>query len=429
VSLSEMARKLILDEKKMTEYIPFVSTSSDLEILRKYYSQCEFVRIPYEKADKLVSDIPNSSIWLDPCVDGYHHRLVTKWPSGPKKGWQNYYRNLWNKLEDLFKQFPNYDFLADPKNWRNNRQADLDVFIERLLEECARFKPMWISVPQLPITKSKKRNNVNKMLAQATNRWKRRTNWNGKLILPVIFTNQSQLNTPATRRDRIEDIAVCFEFSGAKSIWIVDETLSDQQRNKKYPKRYNDLIDLHEKIKNRFDMGVIVIAGPYWGINLVLWAKGLCDNPAFSLSGSYSYNISCGVPGGTPVTRIVLPPLRRLVVMAKDELEEWLEDTLSRLSSEDRTYLEFKQIKENSLKLSNRKISLQQIAQFYSTWLQTIEALPKTGRKLALYQDLSSAYVVGSQLKKLPTKALSNASTEMQKPGKVAEQLMLKCLS
>ena len=338
----------------MTEYIPFVSTPTDINIFNKFYVGSNIVRVPYENVYKIINSIPKSHLWLDPCVDGYHYRLSTNWPSGPQKEWGEYYKSLWSKLEKLFGEFSNYDFLTNQNNWQKNRQPDLDIFVAELLEKCISFEPEWLSVPQLPLTKSKKIDNVNKMLAEATNTWKRTTKWQGRLILPIIFTNQNQLSTPATRRDRIENIITCFERAGAKSVWVVDATLNDQQPKNNYPKRYDDLIDLHSTIRKRLGRDVHIIAGPYWGINLVLWAKDLCDCPAISLSGSYSYNFSCGVPSGSPVTRIVLPSLKRLVILSKKSLEEWIDNSLSRLSKQDTTYIEFNQIKRDLDKLAKK---------------------------------------------------------------------------
>lgn len=412
----------------MSEYIPFVNTSTDCDFLNLYYSDCEMVRLPLEAIKKLADRIPSQAkIWLDPCVDGYHHRLNTNWPRTQRAKWQNYYIKLWDQLDKVFENFQYYELLTDPQNWKKDKQPDLNRFIESLMDSCTTYKPRWISVPQLPIARANSRNKINKMLAQATGQWKKKTSWAGKLVLPIIFTNQNQLNTPGIQESRLDFLETCYDFSGAHVIWVVDESLIDQQRNTRYFQRYSKLTEFHKGIRKRFGTGVSIIAGPYWAINLVLWAKELCEHPAISLGSSYTYNISCGVPGGAPTKRIALSPLKRIVVVDQ-ALRDWLSNTLSKLSPSDVAYSEFNQIFSNFSKLNTRRVSLAQSAGFYKNWLKTIENNPKAGRKFALYQDLSSAYVIGSQLSDLPSAVVPNASATIRKAGKVAEQLMLSCL-
>jgi hypothetical protein len=407
-----------------------VNTNTDFKILKQYYTQHQIVRLPLDSIDRLVPKISNTAaIWVDPCIDGYEHRLTTKWAKDPRADWSQYYKALWNNLEKLFAPFPHYHLLTNPNNWRKTQQANLDRFITSVLDKCASYDPMWISVPQLPLVDKGSRNKINTMLAEAAGKWKKKTSWAGHLVLPVIVTNQKQLSTPTIQREKLRTIVNSFENSEAQGLWIVDVSLSDQQRNARYPIRYQRLIEFHEMIRQRFGAGVNIIAGPYWGINLVLWVRGLCDTIAISLSGSSTYNISCGVPS-SPVNRIVLPPLRRLVVLDNEAtLREWLKDTLSRLSPQDSAHSEFQEILTQLPQLQTREMGLRQIARFYSFWLESIGSISKRGRKLALYQELSSAYVIGSQLKDLPEATLPNASKAMRKAGKVAEQLMLKCLS
>ena len=413
----------------MPEYIPFINTPTDRRILNQYYSDCEMVRLPLESAGTLVSEIPQQAkIWLDPCVDGYHHRLNTNWPHTRRAEWREYYTRLWNQLDRVFGTFRNYELLADPNEWKKPNQSDLDCFIDSLMNKCTHYKPTWISVPQLPIAKGPPRDKINKMLARATGQWKRNADWFGKLVLPIIFTNQNQLSTPSTQKKKLASLVNCYDLSGANSIWVVDESLTDQQRNSKYIQRYSKLIKFHQRVRNRFGSDVSIIAGPYWAINLILWARELCDYPAISLGSSYKYNISCGVPGGPPVNRVVLSPVKRVVVV-EDQLREWLEDSLTKLDNNDTAFFEFNEILRNFSKLKTTRItSLSQTVQSYRNWLKNIENKPKAGRKFALYQDLSSAYVIGSQLKDLPPEAVPYASAPIRKAGKVAEQLMLSCL-
>ena len=63
----------------MASHIPFLSSKTDLTIADKYYDDSEIVRVSLEDvpafcARKHVFE-PDYSLWLDPGVDAYHHRL------------------------------------------------------------------------------------------------------------------------------------------------------------------------------------------------------------------------------------------------------------------------------------------------------------------------------------------------------------------
>jgi hypothetical protein len=63
------------------------------------------------------------------------------------------------------------------------------------------------------------------------------------------------------------------------------------------------------------------------------------------------------------------------------------------------------------------------VAKFYMAWLAKLESVPAGGRPLALYQDFSSAYVLGKKLKPLPLE-----QKEVPDPALIAKQLMVNCL-
>ena len=251
-----------------------------------------------------------------------------------------------------------------------------------------------------------------------------RNSFKVKLILPVIFTSTIQLTRKPIRDSKLKLVEECYKRSKADGIWIVDTTLVDQNRNENFPNRYSKLIEFHENTKKTFPKEII-IAGPYWGINLVLWARGLCDYPAISLGTSYIYYISCGVPSRGNV-RLAIPPLRRWTVVSG--LNSWLEKVIGRLSPIDPSFKDFEDLYNNFRTLSHKDSSLHQVAKFYKKWFDEIEAIPLKGRSLGLYQNLSSAYVLGKQLPNLPQSALPYCRGKILEAGKVGEQLMLKCL-
>lgn len=227
------------------------------------------------------------------------------------------------------------------------------------------------------------------------------------------------------RDDKLDRALECYEESESDGVWIVDSSLLDQNRNEKYRKRYSKLIEFHELIKNKLPNSAIKIGGPYWGINLVLWARELCDFPAMNLGTSYAYYISCGASKQGKV-RLSIPPLRRWAV-AKG-LKSWLNDCQKKLNPNDMAYKEFEYLIDNFDTITNREVAFRQIAQFQKKWYDKIETIPKAGRALGLYQDLSAAFVLGKQLPSLPESVLPNSPIAIREAGKVAEQLMLNCL-
>ena len=125
----------------------------------------------------------------------------------------------------------------------------------------------------------------------------------------------------------------------------------------------------------------------------------------------------------TSKARISIGPLRRWA-SATAQLRDWLDDVLEKLSSTDPTFLFFRELRKKiNFYIQDRNASKFQVAESYKKWFDKIDSVPFPGRKLALYQDLSSAFVLGKQLPKLP-----KTEAPGRDPGKVAEQLMLKCL-
>jgi len=413
----------------MADYVPFVNNETDCRMLVAEYQDADICRVSLESIEGLRNSLPSGlSIWLDPAVDAYDYRLTTKWPEKPRSVWKQSQQKLWRNLDILHGNFSNYELLCEKKNWKQDNYDKIALFVTELLNHCYEYRPEWLTVPQLPLVDRGSRNKINKMLARATRAWKARAGFKGSLILPLIFTNQRQINSKPIRDDKLVHAKEYYEDAEADGIWIVDKTLLDQNRNEKYLHRYSKLIEFHELIKNKLPNRAIKIGGPYWGVNLILWARGLCDHAAISLGSRYAYHISAGVPGGAPRTRIAIPPLRRWAVI-NDEFRTWIEKSLQKLSVDDQAYKGLQYIQKRFKLLKHREASKKYTAQFYKYWFDKIASCPPDGRALALYQDLSTAFVMGSQLPDLPAKCLPKSSPSyIRKPGKVAEQLMLNCL-
>ncbi len=175
-----------------------------------------------------------------------------------------------------------------------------------------------------------------------------------------------------------------------------------------------------------------VIAGPYWGMNLILWARDLCDHPAISLGTAYQYHLSGAPFRRKGKSRIAIPSLKRWVVV-KPELRDWLAEAIKTLSSEGKAFDNLEPVKreldEELNNLSSRyhfldeESNRNQVTRFYKEWLIKLEDVPKAGRTLALYQDFSSAYVLGKHLPTLPA-----SGSSARRPERVAEYFMLNCL-
>ncbi len=192
--------------------------------------------------------------------------------------------------------------------------------------------------------------------------------------------------------------------------WIGSRTL----RNTRFPA----IIKLHQEI-NRAIPSKIRVAGPYWGLNLVLWSRGLVDYPAIGVGNSYQYNL----PGGQlkkSNTYLAIGPLRRRANSAS--LKSWLEESIKKLTSSHPACKELEQILNRFSILSDRETARGQVAEFYKKWFDSLAYVPKAGRALALFQDLSAAYALG---RSLPSFNISDTS---RRPESVAEPLMLSCL-
>jgi hypothetical protein len=411
----------------MPEYVPFVNSETDCKILARVYKDVQMCRVSLESTKVLNNSLPPGvSIWLDPALDAYEHRLTRKWPDKPRRDWQARRKKLWRNLDNLFGRFSNYELLACPKNWRQQKYGEIALFVQELLNHCKTYKPVWLTVPQLPLVDHGSRNKINRILARATKEWKREAGFAGKLILPLIFTNQRQINRKPIREDKIDQAVKCYEIAEADGVWAVDSTLLDQNRNERFRTRYARLAEFHVALKKSLPPEAIKVAGPYWGINLVLWARGLCEPVAICLGSRYSYLIAGDVPS-SPSSRIVIPPLRRWVIVHR-ELRGWLDKALAKLNPDDPARKVLGYIRENFDMLKAREAARKYNARFYKHWLDEISANPQGGRALALYQDLSAAFVVGSQLPLFPASLVPNSPMSVRKPGKVAEQLMLNCL-
>ena len=402
----------------MPSHIPFVNSGNDLKRLRTYYDRPAIARVQLGNAASLWRRKIHQfcDLWIDPEVDGYHWLL---------KGGQ-----AWSDWETHIRQFKNGDMLADPASLRKPDAEKVRAFVLQILDRCRHFGATWITVPQLPIVGNGTRNKMNTELAKASASWKTATGFSGSFVLPLIFTHQSQLKGRTEWRAKLETARKCFDAAGAAVVWAVDSELCDWKGSDRFRDRFASLVKFHTDLLERFP-GVKIVAGPYWGMNLILWARGLCDHPGISLGHGFSYRLSGGyIPTEPPKALVALEPLRRLAART-DDLATWLDSAINGLHHSDEAARQFLRLRNRFSELASYDVARNQVAEFYGEWLRKLDSIPADGRSLLLFQDLTSAYVLGRNLaKEVGSKAgrLPKSEAPAQDPGKVAEQLMLHCL-
>lgn len=387
----------------MSDSIPFVNTERDCQILQRFFPDATAVRASGEAFRKVLRQLPASKIWADAGVDG-----LDQWPP----------------ISESFKQhissWSGLDRIADPDFQKKPDRVRVSDFVDSVLNQiCSTAVPGWISVPQLPCTSGPSRNKLNRQLANSAARWQLERHFKGRMVLPFIVTHLSQIRLKQERNKRVELVRDCLGESGATVLWVVDRSLNDLDGAASVGVRLRAVIDLHEQVREGISREITVVAGPYWGLNLILWCRGLAHHPAVGMGNAFQYRS----PGGhiqPGKTRLAIGALKRLVV-ASDSLRTWLESSIRAISKSDPTIAEIASLLRAfpHLLLDGRP----QVAAFYSQWLDRLQQLPLSGRSLALYQDFSSAYVFGRTLGVLPKEEGS-----ARRPERIAEQLMLHCL-
>ncbi|HUW83164.1 MAG TPA: hypothetical protein VMZ31_10245 [Phycisphaerae bacterium] len=392
----------------MASHVPFVHTIEDCRQLRAHYLDSKIIRISLEAAATVARHLPREERvgrWLDPGFDGYHKTV-----SG-KKG----------SIPDYIRTFDTDNVMGNAELLRRPQIDAVRPVVDRALGACMKLAPSWLTVPQLPVIDDTSRNQLNCTLARATHDWKSRCEFRGLFVLPLIFTHKDQLKGRTQWGPKLEVVKKCYHEATANAVWVVDSTLDDKEWHDPFRKRFDALIRFHQDLKDKLPPKTTVVAGPYWGMNLVLWARGLCDYPAVSLGSGYRYYLAGGFHQAGKV-RVALPPLRRCAITAQP-LRAWLERALQDLDPDDRAFKEFANLRDRFDLLMNRDAARDQVAGSYKVWFDKIASVPAAGRALALYQDLSSAYVLGKHLKSLPRSGQATL-----RPEKVAEHLMLSCL-
>jgi len=358
-------------------------------------------------------DLPRTKLWIDAEIDGLHFPGVF---NNTNTGYESY--------RAYVEKFQNARKLVDSPTTEN-----IALFVKAVLDSVLEAADglsnlRYISIPQLPYTPGSNRNKVNRLLAELSFKWKSGQRLPLRFILPVIFAQKwGQADTKTQRTEKIKLASACFEASGAEGVWVVDSTLDDHAgvgtlENQRFP----GIIHFHEELNARLPAETVTIAGPYWGLNLALWARGLVRFPAVGTGRSYQYSVPGREPqSSTAKTRLAIPPLKRTAVSIA--LRRWLPDALRTLAKTDPAYAEFAALLKNLDHLQPKNRARRQVAEFYRDWLVKLESVPANSRALTLYQDLSSAFVLGSRLK-----PFDRDLEDVPNPAIIAKQLMVNCL-
>ena len=391
----------------MASEIPFVDNASDVSIFNRYHQDSGIVRLTLDRAKEWRGKFKgNPKLWLDAAVDGYDHLLARRKVSP-----------TWDSFR---KAISEGTILSRPDSWNRPSLQRIASFVADALDKCNEFRPHWMTVPQLPVVDDAKRNWINRELATAASAWKSSRSFRGKLILPLIFTNGHQLRGKAVWKKKLDAAERCSVRAEVDGVWVVDASLSDQDGTGTFTKRFGKLVDFHKDLRKRLP-DRFVVAGPYWGMNLILWTQGLCDYPAITLGRKYRYYIPGGGHGRKPKVRVAIPPLRRWA--SAGPLKTWLGKALDRVDSQDPAYSSLLKLKADIRILTSVGPARRQVGQFYKRWLDELAAVPKPGRALALFQNLSTAFVLGKQLP-----VLSGERGTARHPAIVAQQFMVNCL-
>jgi hypothetical protein len=388
-------------------YIPFANYA-DLPAMGDLYPHAAGCRVTLRSLRRAnTRQLPTTKLWVDAEIDGYSPEVF----DASKNGYESY--------RHYIQQFQDYRALSATPD-RAALAPFVNAMFNSVLEASANVPNLgYVSVPQLPYIPGSDRNKINRLLAELTLKWKSVQRRPPRLILPVIFAkNYGQTDTKTDRKKKLELAASCFEASGADGIWVVDSTLDDHAGLKKLEnQRFPGIIHFHEEL-NEKHLTEVTIAGPYWGLNLALWSRGLVRFPAIGV-GSYKYY----PPGRSPQAakvRVAVPPLKRLAVGAA--LRPWLQNSLDTLAKSDPVHRDLGSLLKNLAFLQTKDHAREQIARFYRDWLLKLESIPASSRALTLYQDFSAAFVLGSKLSDF------GPPEDVADPAIIAKQLMVNCL-
>ncbi|MCC5823871.1 MAG: hypothetical protein LAT64_08995 [Phycisphaerales bacterium] len=404
-------------------FIPVIRNKTEAAIVKSTMPETDTVRISVD----LLETMPKPTglrLWVDLAFDGFEFVFGDDkeiWKQAPS-GWHKWAQSL-----------QCVDCMATEEAARNAAQGDIDRLVASAMDRAAEFDPAAISVPQVPYTTSANRHSINKKLATAAGKWKTK-NWsNGTLILPAVLSHSDAYRIKTVATPRVNAIVRSLESSRATGVWISHAGFDDlggqgNLANEKFP----SIISFHEQVNDALPSKTFTCAGPYWALNLILWARKLIDVPLLACGSKFQHNSPRPVQllgRQRPSPKIALPPLRRSYTV-NAELRTWIRSARSKFPQSSATWEEFDKLDASFsqyLGPSGKEPAMRQTADFYMQWVRQIAETQLAGRALFLFQDFSTAVVNGSHIgTKLPKQG--GLSADARNPGFIAEQFMLQCL-
>lgn len=326
------------------DYIPFLNSKGDCELFKKHFPDAKLCRITLDRIEFTQCLTTPDQCWIDVGFDGFSQPLSAR---GEK--WANY-----------AKQFGDTGFLLEPTFVEKPIEAKLRPLVNQMLDLAWTKKPGFLSVPQFPHVDGIANNKLNRLLAGLAAEWRTKTGAKTKFILPIIFTNQKQLVGKTERAPKVKLAASLITRSGAEGYWSVDCSLDDQKGTGNFDKeRFPSIINFFAEL-NELASCTLRIAGPYWGLNLILWARGHASHFAIGLGSTYNHHVSGGFARKTKV-RVAVACLRRWVI-ANNELEVWLGHAAAKLPSGSPERSELDALKLTISKLQQGDAGKRQIA-------------------------------------------------------------------
>lgn len=404
----------------MKSAIPFVNGTQDSQMVRDEMAGCETVRLLVSSVfrdDSILRTLPRStSRWIDPVLEG-----LGGWRAQRAAGSDEESDDSWT---EFVRTIPQHETILRQDFHEKPDASAIAAATEYVLEKCRELDAAWITVPQRPYGIGGGSNKINKRYAEATAMWAQAHRFAGGLVVPAVIEKAAVMDSKTERKRKITVVKDVLAITGARLVWIVDKGLRDWELSKSGGSaRLPKLVALHEELHSECSRagGIDVIAGPYWAMNLVLWARGLCKWPGIACGTGPRYHS----PGGfikKAVSRVFVRPLLRLE-RADGELRRWLDMALDRLDKGTPARGQLEELRQNIQRyMDDRLAARQQVVRGYTDWVRRLEATPPEGRCLALYQDFSSAYVLGTRLPNLP------GTGPGRQAGAFAKAMMMNCL-
>jgi len=391
--------------------VAFLNSEQDCTVFAEHRAAASICRIPLSRAAALMRNLSCDRVWIDALFDGFGLP-----PGRRRKDWVGYVRS--------FDGAEHIDNVLH--GGAKIETAKVESLVSCLLTSAADLGCRLVSVPQVPLSGRRQRS-LNRTLAKAAGTCLEGDGARCALVLPVLLTNLDQYQYKRNSDRVLAETERNLSASNAEYLWIVDTSADDQNITSNSRERFKHLLRFHERLHDNLGDACRVIAGPYWAFNLVLWARGWISHPAISMGVGYRYYLSGGF-ARRRLARVALPPLRRLA-KANSKLRGWIEQALAMLSPADEAHEELAQLHANlKVYIDDQEAARKQVASFYAGWLGKFQDMSELTRSLSLYEDLSSAYVIGKSLSQRGKGKLPSAKGYAKHPYAVAETLMLLCL-